>query len=693
MDTFFNPGSIAVVGASRKQNLGNHVVLNLKAGFRGAVYPINPNYNEIEGLPSYPSIAAVPGPVDLAIVLVPAAAVPAVLEDCAVKGTRRVIIESAGFSETGEAGHDLQRVCNRIAHKAGIRLWGPNCMGVVDVRKQHFFTFMHPRIRAEGNLMPGRISLIVQSGMMSAIFLAELGERGIGVAKACSIGNRADVDECDILPYLINDPDTDAIAMYLESIPRGRLFARLARKSSKPIVLLKGGQSGAGAKAAMSHTSSLSGNSRLLGSILSNAGVNMAASIFQMMDMANTLAAVPKMNPAGRVAILTLSGGAGILACDALEKSGLSIADLSAETRAELAQIFPPWMPPANPIDLFPAVALRGRAPAYRSALDAVMRDPQVDVIILHAVTGLEEAILDLADLKQRADQMNKTVVFWLMGLKEGKAQFSQNARENGFVVHSDGPRLAECLKAVAHFNACKPTQSIAVETGETPSEDLALDLQNLAGNKTLDEFDSKSLLRQWKLPVVEEAITADFSTAEAFAHKVGFPVVLKGLVPEKAHKSEHGLVKLGLSDLPQLQAAFDRLQKQLAGTGRILIQKQMNREYELIAGYLTDDQFGPCVMFGLGGILAELEPDVAFALAPLEMPDALMLIHSLRNRKLMQGFRGMPPLDERVTAQLLINLGALGSAHPQISQIDINPLLIHNGHPMAVDANIILKH
>ena len=249
MQTFFYPSAVAVVGASA-QNLGNFVVKNLVRGFKGAIYPVNPHYAEIEGLPCFASIADIAGNVDLAIVLVPAAAVPAVLNACALKGTRRVIIESAGFAESGQAGVALQAQCVAIARAAGIRLWGPNCMGIVDVCRQHFFTFMHPGIRAEG-LLPGRISLIVQSGMMSAVFLAELARRGIGVAKACSIGNRADVDECDLLAFLQQDADTDVIALYLESIPRGRRFARLAQSSTKPIVLLKGGQSQAGALAAL----------------------------------------------------------------------------------------------------------------------------------------------------------------------------------------------------------------------------------------------------------------------------------------------------------------------------------------------------------------------------------------------------------------------------------------------------------
>ncbi len=688
MQTFFDPRSVAVVGASAK-NLGNHVVLNLKAGFKGPIYPVNPNYPQIEGLPCYPSIDAIPGQLDLAIVIVPAQMIPTVLEACARKGTRRVIIESAGFSETGPEGRALQARCDQIARPAGIRLWGPNCMGIVDVRQQHFFTFMHPNIRKEG-LLPGRISLIVQSGMMSAIFLAELARRGIGVAKACSIGNRADVDECDLIEYLEQDPDTDVIALYLESILRGRRFTELAQAAKKPIVLLKGGQSQAGAKAAMSHTSSLAGNARLLKSVLSQAGVVMADSIFQMMDMAHTLAMLPRLNPAGRVAIMTLSGGAGILACDALERGGLTIAPLAEQTRERLAEVFPAWMPPANPIDLFPAVAQRGRVVAFEKAFAATLADPDIDVIVIHYVAGIDAGVPDIQGMKSMAERSQKTVVFWLMGLAEGKRLVSETARNAGIAVFDDATRLAECVATAARFNARKAAAESEPPSAITPPSAAAAPLS--VASLLWDEFDSKQLLRDWRIPVVEERIAADAAQACSFAQQVGLPVVLKGLVPGKAHKTEHGLVKLGLSDERQLVETFAALQRQMDGPGRILVQKQVAFEYELIAGFVRDDQFGACVMFGLGGVFAELEPDVAFALAPLDLAAALRLVRALRNRRLIEGFRGMTPLKQEVMAQLLVDLGRLGQAYPRIAQIDINPLVVRAGLPMAVDATVVLK-
>ena len=690
MDTFFHPDSIAVIGASNR-NIGNFVVGNLLLGFQGAVYPVNPNYKEIEGLPCFSSLEDIPHPIDLAIVLVPASSVPSVLEACAVKGIRRVIIESAGFAETGEEGLALQDQCVAIGKQNGMRIWGPNCMGLVDIHRTHFFTFMHPGVREEG-LLPGRISLIVQSGMMSAIFLAELGRRGIGIAKACSIGNRADVDECDILEYLLKDPDTEVIALYLESIPRGRLFAQIAGSSAKPIVLLKGGRSKAGALAAKSHTYSLSGNSRLLNSVLEMEGVTLADSIYQMMDLANTLALIPHVNPPCRTAVLSLSGGAGVLACDALESHGVPVAQLSEQTQKAVGEVFPVWMPVANPIDLFASVGLHGRDVVFDHTISAVLEDANTDVLLIHFVAGLDERILDLDALKKKADRSEKAVFFWLMGRREGCERFRQKARTLGIPVYDDVPRIAECLVAASRFRAHKLSLRTVHVNAVPPSPDFPEKPPFPSGEKIWDEFDSKKFLSGWGIPVVEERLVRSLSGAWKAARQMGLSVVLKGLMPGEVHKTEHGLVHLGIMDKTLLESAYHVVREKVGPRGRILIQKEVKADYELIAGFIRDNQFGPCVMFGLGGIFSELEPDVVFAMAPLDREWALKLIGRIRGKRLLQGFREMAPLEKDTVVDILVRLGNAGIAYPRIEQIDINPLVVSKGIPLAVDANVILK-
>jgi acyl-CoA synthetase (NDP forming) len=688
MDKFFHPASVAVVGASHTK-LGGSVVSNLKSGFKGKTYPVNPKYDEFNGLDCFASIEDIPHQVDLAIVIVPAKFVPSVIEACGRKGVKRIIIESAGFAEVGEMGRKLQDQCVAIAKKAGIRLWGPNCMGFVDVPDTHVFSFMMLS-KMEQKLLPGRISLIVQSGMLSAIFLAELSYRDIGVAKACSIGNRADVDECDLLEYLVQDPETDVIALYLESIPRGRLFAELAKASPKPIVLLKGGRSEAGARAAMSHTSSLSGNSRLLDSVLEQSGVILANEIYEMMDIANALQMLPPVPATGRVAILTFSGGAGILSCDALAREGLEVARLSETTKKTIGEVFPPWMPVENPIDLFPGTGMYGRAHTFKTAFAAAIKDPAIDILLIHYVAGIDADSIGIPEMKKTADAAGKILFVWLMGLKKGADKFRRLARENDIPVHAEVTTITRALAVAARRQKRQITAKSAgpLSTSAAPGNAAPL-------NTTIpvwDEYDSKRLLKKWKIPAVAEQLVATEAEALTAAESLGFPVVLKGLVPGETHKTELGLVHLNLSSASILKTAFSDAQTKIAPQGRVLIQHQVKFDYELIAGFLKDGEFGPCVMFGIGGIFAELEPDIGFAMAPLSHNEALTLIDQIRAQKLIDGFRGMAALDREKMADILVNLGDLACNHSEIEQIDINPLAVANGAPLAVDATVVMS-
>jgi len=692
MKAFFSPSSIAVIGASPSEgSLGGQVITNLLYGYKGAIYPVNPGYEQIQNLPCFAKVTDIPDPVDLAIVIVPAPAVPGVIDECARSGIRHVIIESAGFAETGPEGRLLQDQCLAIARKAGVRIWGPNCMGVVDVPGKHFFTFMHPRIYEDG-LMPGRISMVVQSGMLSAGFLADLmSERVVGVAKACSIGNKADIDECDVLEYLLEDDDTDAIALYLESINRGRKFLELASRADKPIVLLKGGKSAAGAKAALSHTSSLAGDARLQDSLLSMAGVTPARDFQQMMEVARALAMIGNTPKHCRTAILTFSGGAGILSCDLLEQQGLRIAKLSAATRQELAGIFPEWMPPANPVDMFPAFAQNGPAATYDRCFRAVIKDPGVDVIFLQFFVGLYQNYDRLQIFRQEADRHGKVPVIWAIGRRDALRNFKLEAKAAGIPVHGELYRATECLAYASRYTPRRKGRSlISSRPGRRPPR-IEKQLK-LHPERIWDEYAAKQLLGACGVPVVTEKPVDSATAALAAARKMGYPVVLKGLAPGLVHKTESGLVVLGLATPSALKKAFGELVKKLRGEGQILLQRQMAADYELIVGMVRDEQFGPCVMFGLGGIFSELQKDVVFAPAPLSVSTAREMIGRISAQKLLQGYRGRQPLDMKIMADILVKVGELAWSFPEIEQIDINPLVVDRGRPVAVDATIIRK-
>ncbi|MRR14843.1 MAG: CoA-binding protein [Deltaproteobacteria bacterium] len=690
MKNFFAPRSIAVIGASlREGNLGFQIITNLRYGFTGRIYPVNPNYPDIMTLPCYPTVETIPDSVDLAIIIVPAPAVPEALASCGRKGIRSVIIESAGFAETGEDGRLLQERCLAIAREAGIHVWGPNCMGMVDVPKKYFFTFMHPNIYQDG-LVEGRISMVVQSGMLSAGFLVDLmSERAVGIAKACSIGNKMDIDECDVLEYLLGDDETDAVALYLESIVRGRRFLELAARAAKPIVLLKGGKSAAGAKAALSHTSSLAGNARLQDSLMSLAGVTIARDFQQMMEVARALAMIGRTPAKCRTAIMTFSGGAGILSCDLLEQQGLRVAELSPSTKRELASIFPDWLPASNPVDMFPAFALKGPMAAYDGAFNAVVKDPKVDVIFLHFFVGLYPNYDRLKRFKEAADREKKVLILWVIGRRDALRTFKREAQDAAIPVHGELFRAVECLAYASRYAPRKKAATL-IHRRTTSLLPKAAAVLSACPDRIWDEFTSKQLLKTYGIPVVEERIVESAAAAESAARKMGFPVVLKGLVPGQVHKTESGLVCLGVHSAAVLRKTYADLGKRLKGRGKILVQRQLPVEYELIAGMLRDPQFGPCVMFGLGGIFSELQKDVVFAPAPLSLATARDLIQRISGKELLQGFRGRKPLDTAQMAGILVSLGNLAAAAPDIEQIDMNPLVVAEGKPAAVDATVI---
>ena len=692
MKCFFAPQSVAVIGASpREGNLGFQIIANLRYGFTGRIYPVNPNYSEIMTLTCYPTVEDIPDSVDLAIVIVPAPAVPEALASCGRKGIGCVIIESAGFAETGEEGRLLQERCLAIARKAGIRVWGPNCMGVVDIPKKFFFTFMHPNIYKDG-LIEGRISMVVQSGMLSAGFLADLmSERAVGIAKACSIGNKMDIDECDVLEYLLADDETDAIALYLESIVRGRRFLELADGAAKPIVLLKGGKSAAGAKAALSHTSSLAGNARLQDSLMSLAGVTIARDFQQMMEVARALAMI-KQTPANcRTAILTFSGGAGILSCDLIEQQELRVAELSPSTKRELVSVFPDWLPASNPVDMFPAFALKGPMAAYDSAFNAVVKDPKVDVLFLHFFVGLYPNYDRLKRFKEIADREKKVLILWVIGRRDALRAFKREAQDAAIPVHGELFRAIECLAYASRYTPRKKASRL-IHTAKPRLLPKAASLLSTCSDRIWDEFDSKRLLKTYGIPVVEEKIVLSAAEAESVARKMGFPIVLKGLAQGEVHKTESGLVRLGISTALALRQDYTDLIKRMKGRGRIMLQRQLPIEYELIVGMVRDQQFGACVMFGLGGIFSELQKDVVFAPAPLSGSTAKELIQRIAGRKLLQGYRGRKPLDMKLMETILVNLGNLAAAMQEVEQIDINPLVVYEGKPVAVDATIVRR-
>jgi len=451
MDYFFTPRGIAVIGATANRLKGGyHILKNLITGYQGGIYPVNPRYNEIDGLACYPSVKDVPDPVDLAIIFIPAAIAVDAVRECAHRGIKGVMIQSAGFAETGDSGRALQAELLAIKAESGIRIWGPNCMGLVDAVNRHVFSFVLNSIWDDG-LTPGNVSLIVQSGMLSAGFLIDTVSHGtMGISKACSLGNKADINECDILEYLITDPRTDAIGAYLESITDGPRFLQACRQSRKPIVILKGGKSQKGAQAAMSHTASLAGDADVIRGALTQVGVTQANDFKQMLDLCRTRARYDRIptDYKGRIGILTYSGGAGIVSADFADQMGLEVADLSTQTLEKLATVYPQWMPPANPVDFWPAIEKNGPEKVYQTAFEAVCSDPGVDAVLFHIFIGGFVQSLDIAPFASIAEKYNKPLFIWLLGKRQEALEFQLHAHEIGVPVFRELKRAVECMAA-----------------------------------------------------------------------------------------------------------------------------------------------------------------------------------------------------------------------------------------------------
>jgi acetate---CoA ligase (ADP-forming) len=697
MEFFFRPKGIAVIGATAsKQKGGNIIVSNLKTGYSGPVYPVNPRYKEIEGFTCYGSVADVPDPVDLAIVFVAPHMVPRVIEDCATRHIPGVMIQSAGFSETGSQGSAFQQQIRQIAEKTGIRLWGPNCMGLVDAHQGFIFSTVSPAIWDTG-LISGNVSLIAQSGMLAGAFLIDLMSHGtMGIAKVCSIGNKMDVDENDLLAYLIDDPDTAAIGLYLESLTDCRRFMALCRSTTKPVVILNGGKTEGGAAAAQSHTASLSARGALVSGAMAQAGIVTADGFYQLADFSRTLGMYPALpaQSGKRVAVLTYTGAAGIVSADLMDRHGLVLSEFSSTTLEKLQTVFPQWMPPSNPVDMWPGIILNGSKKTYDTAMQAVCADPSVDAVFVHCFAGGFSLETDLEMMAQTASEAGKPLVCWISGERDRVYRFQMSAQKIGVPVFREVMRAVECLGMLMN----RPSRGAQTKQGtdafgsvqRLKKESRLHVLTSESG--PLDESVSKQVLEACGIPVVEEKQVTSLEEARQAAAGFGFPLVAKGMVPGISHKTESNLVHLGIASDQALEAAVTALLETMQGRGRILIQKQIQGKLELMAGFVRDPRLGPCVMCGLGGIFAEALNDTVFGVAPLTLADALGMVGRLKSRTLLEGFRGMDPVDKDLLGHILVTLGHLGCAYPGIQEIDINPLVIRQGRPVAVDALVVLE-
>ncbi len=696
------PASIGFVGASgNPANMGTMQLLNLRySGYPGKVLCVHPREREIFGLPCHARIADLPEPPEIFMLVVPTRLVPEMMESFGKLGTRRGVIVSAGFRETGAEGADLEARLGAIADHYGIRFLGPNCMGAINTRLPLNLT------AAPVLAPPGGLSLISQSGTYITQTLGYLHARGIGLNQAFSVGNETTIDLVDALEHLGADPHTRAIALYIEGIRRPAPFLEAARRISRhtPIVAQYVGGTAAGARSGASHTGSLAGPDNLYEGLLAQAGIIRAESIEALYQIGHALATQPALK--GRhIAVLTNSGGPGTAMASRLDAEGLQVPELSPALQDRLQSQMPGHASVRNPVDLTFHTDMTRLAQTLPEILLAA---DEIDGLLIHGImdTGWAELTFPIfqkffgADLetfrRMLTVPLDKLVTMpsrygkpLLISSFFGREDQAVCTFQANAIPTFDGPeKAARAMAALWHWAQIR-RRPLPVQATAAPLEGLGRQVP-IAG--PVDEYDAKRILAAWGIPTVREARVETPAEAAAAAVKIGFPVVVKGCSrsPEMAHKTEAGLVHLGLWDRERVLAAAGEIQARRPGT-RLLVCEMLDARREVIAGVTRPAGFPPCLLFGLGGISAEALGDRAMRLTPLDQADALELLDAIRGRQVLGPWRGLPPADRLALADILVRLGQLARQCPQIREIDLNPILFQDGHPKVADALMVV--
>lgn len=701
LDAIFKPSSIAVIGAStRPGTVGNDIFRNLLFNeFRGTVYPINPKANNVQGVHCYPDLVSVPGKVDLAVVIVPAAGIMEVVDQAIAKQVQAMVVISAGFKEVGGKGAELEHQLRAKVRSAGIPLIGPNCLGVINT---------DPVVRmnaAFGRKMPGRgnLAFLSQSGALCTSVLDYAEERHMGFSKFISFGNKADVNEIDLLDYLARDPTTDVIAMYLEDISDGRRFIETVREifweTHKPMLCLKSGRTPEGAKAVSSHTGSLAGSDSVYDALLVQSGVQRVDTIAELFDSAALYCTQP-LPRGGRVAIVTNAGGPGIMATDAAVRFGLTLAELSPATQEKLKASLPATASLRNPID----VIGDARADRYRSAVRTVLEDDNVDMgmVILtpQSMTDIEETAAVVPDAVRG---IKKPVVCAFMGAKDVApgVNILRKAGIPNYAFPEDAIRsLAAAERLVALHEIPRREMQIFHDLEVEKAKGLIAAALNGQDQRYLTQAECRPLLECYRLPLLRSAIAGTADEAGQLAALFGTPVVMKVMSADVVHKFDAGGVLLNIHGAEEASAGYEKIVQNVARAvpgariQGILIEEMARKGVEVILGASRDARFGPLMMFGLGGTLVEILKDVSFRLAPMWKISAERMVRQIRSFKVLDGFRGSPPADIGAIIDTLLRLSEMVCNHPEISELDINPLIVHaQGQGCSVaDSRVMLR-
>ncbi|HEX2382953.1 MAG TPA: GNAT family N-acetyltransferase [Acidimicrobiales bacterium] len=687
IEHLLRPGSIAVIGASSRSGTVGHEIVRslLDAGFNGPIHPVNANGDPVEGLTGYPSVSALPGSIDLAIVAIAADKISTLVADCAAKGARGLVVISGGFAEVGAEGAQRQRDLTSAARRHGMRVIGPNCVGVVNT---------DPSIRLDATFgaataLAGPVALASQSGAVGIAVLNAATQAGMGISSFVSLGNKADVSSNDLLQFWEDDERTTVVLLYLESFGNPTKFARLTRRIGriKPIIAVKSGRTAAGRKAASSHTAAMAADDNAVEALLRDCGVVRVDTIDQLLETALVLAHQPL--PAGpRVAIVGNSGGPGIMGADACVSANLTLAQISDDNQRRLRSQLPAAASTSNPVDL-----LGDASPStYETAIATVAADPGVDALVaIHAPTLVADPDAVAAAIAS-ADTSGKPLLAVIIG--RDRSLLSDASDTLVPVFGSVEPAIAALGHSVSYASwHARP------EEPEASREDIDLDAARALVDRVLaadpsgrwltpDEI--SELLSTHHIPHLAGSIVHDVDAACAAAQRAGYPIALKAIAEDLVHKSDVGGVALDLRSADAVKTAWNAMTDAIGPkmTGA-LVQPMAEPGVELIAGLVRDDAFGPLVLFGMGGITAELVGDRGVRVAPLSELEADELVHSLRCAPLLTGYRGTDPVDVAAVDDLLVRLGLLARDVPQIRELDLNPVIASERGVVAVDARV----
>ena len=701
MRSMFLPSSVAVIGASREPGrVGYSVVKNLiDGGYEGRIYPINPNATEILGLKCYGNIKDVPEVPDVAVIAIPAKFVSGIISELGAKGVKVAVIITSGFAEIGET--ELQRNLVDTARKAGVRLVGPNIFGYYYTPKNLCATFCTPYTKRGG------IALTCQSGGVGMAIIGFTRSRGIGVSAIVGLGNKADVDEKDMLEFFAGDENTKVVAMHMEDLKDGRGFIEAAKKAAarKPVVVLKVGRSQYGARAALSHTGALAGEDAVYDAAFKQAGVLRARTLDEFLDWARVLEMLPA--PRGEnVLIHTSAGGLGVILSDACAEEGLKLMEVPKDLMEKLSKYVPPFGSLRNPVDITGSNTPEGNLETMR----IVLKDPRVHSLVFgywHTIITPPMAFakcLGQALEEARKEGIVKPVVAALSGDVEVE-EAAKYLEQRGIPSYPYAPeRAVSALSAV--YRCSRIAQGIPASSKKIERIEVG-DAVNMArglleetrksGRKILTEYEAKAVLRAFGIPTTEDRLAHTVEEAEAFASKIGFPVVLKISSPDIVHKSDAGCVRIGLSSPQEVASAYREILNNAskynpnAHIMDISVQKMVPKGHEVIVGSKKDPTFGQVVMFGLGGIFTELLKDVSFRLAPISIDEALEMIDETRGAQLLKGFRGQEPADIEAIGEILVKVSRMVMRLPEIAELDINPVIVHTRGATAVDARIVI--